>query len=285
MELIVYCHTDPLSRPHIYSCIKVHVFSNFIDDPIPLAIHPISSHSFVVITQSGIIFFNLRDIRLYRYTPTDTIVLLSSLSTLIHITASSFSESNGLLFINSIGDLYRVSISISHLKSNCIARDLGIGISAAALDNDIILVLQDGSYRSINYEGVSNIGAIIDSSQDYILARDFKGRYNICQRKYGIRYRLDIERRAGIDPQSLLSVWTWNIDDDWYLTACGVGSSHTFIYADGVFLNTGIEFGRCVGVFGALEYVVFVGTRKVVLFGRDDSNGFHKSKLIFILTL
>jgi hypothetical protein len=58
------------------------------DVPIPLALHPVSSHTFIVTTESGMVLLLMIDIRLFRYTPTDSIILLLSIETLNHITAS-----------------------------------------------------------------------------------------------------------------------------------------------------------------------------------------------------
>jgi hypothetical protein len=58
------------------------------DDPIPLALHPVSSQTFFVTTESGMVLLLMIDIRLFRYTPTDSIILLLSIETLNHITAS-----------------------------------------------------------------------------------------------------------------------------------------------------------------------------------------------------
>jgi hypothetical protein len=219
------------------------------------------------------------DIRLFRYTPTDSIILLSSIETSNYITASSYCDS-GLVYTDSAGDVFIVSISISILVSKRICIDAGIGISLAFLDDNLITVYQDGSYSlngNVIEESEKKVGCVLDSNENLLLARDRRGHYNVCKRVKEGEYALEVKGRTEIDLVSLLDVWVWKIGEEWFVTASVFGSCISFRYVDGGFVNTGLEFGACVGVFSGSGYCVFVGNEKVVLFGRDSDKGIQES--------
>jgi hypothetical protein len=188
-----------------------------------------------------------------------------------HITASSYSDSE-LVYSDSVGGVYIVSISISGLVSKRICIDAGIGLSIAFLEDNLITVFQDGSYSlngNLIEESEKKVGCVLDSSDDFLLSRDLRGRYNVCKRGKEGEYVLGVKGRTEIDLSSLLNVWTWKIEEDLFVTASIAGSSLTFQCVDCGFARVGLEFGACIGVFSGYGYGVFVGTEKIVLFGRD----------------
>ena len=99
---------------------------------------------------------------MFRYTPTDSIILLYTIEPVNHITASSFSQS-GLVYSDAVGDVYIVSISISGLVSKRICIDAGIAISLAFLDDNLITVFNRLSffvfvrYEQLAYHAVTLI--------------------------------------------------------------------------------------------------------------------------------
>jgi hypothetical protein len=215
---------------------------------------------------------------LFRYTPTDSIILLYTIETVNHITASSFSQS-GLVYSDAVGDVYIVSIYISGLVSKRICIDAGIAISLAFLDDNLITVFQDGSYSlngNVMEESEMKLGCVLDTRKDYILACDLRGRYNVCKRGKEGEYSLEVNGKSDIDLTSLLNVWAWKLDEDWFVTVGVSGASTTLQYEDGGFVNSRVEFGACVGIFSGSRYGVVIGTEKVVVFGRDSSDGIQE---------